>query len=129
MREVPAKKIAYDNSTALNELIIELIQDKKGKSIRSLDLRAIPEAITDYFIVCHGDSTTQVKAIVDSIYKKVKELNDEVPHHVEGLAQSEWAIVDYTNVVVHVFLKNIREHYMLEELWSDAVVKEYEDLN
>ncbi|MEZ5001581.1 MAG: ribosome silencing factor [Chitinophagales bacterium] len=128
MREVSAKGIKSDNSTALNNYIVELIQDKKGKSIKSLNLKAIPEAITDYFIVCHGESTTQVKAIINNIYKKVKEEWGEVPHHIEGVAQSEWAIIDYTDVVVHVFLKDKREHYQLEELWSDAVFTEYKDI-
>ena len=128
MREVKVRKVSYDNSTALNEYIIELIQDKKGKSIVSLDLRQIPEAISDYFIICHGDSTTQVKAIIDHVHRKLKENRDEQPHHVEGLMQADWAIIDYTDVVVHVFLKDKREHYLLEELWSDAVIARFDDL-
>ena len=128
MREVRVKGIKSDNSTALNDYIVELIQDKKGKSIKSLNLKAIPEAITDYFIVCHGDSTTQVKAIINNIEKKVKEELGQSPHHIEGVAQSEWAIIDYTDVVVHVFLKEKREYYQLEELWSDAVFTEYKDI-
>ena len=127
MREVRAKDVSYDNSTAFNDYLVELIQDKKGRDIKSLDLRKIPEAITDYFIVCHGDSSTQVKAIIDNIHKKVKEDRGEAPHHVEGTARSEWAIIDYTDVVVHVFLKEMRDHYQLEDLWSDAVVTEFED--
>lgn len=128
MKEVRAEKINNDNSTALKDVIVELIQDKKGKSINSLDLRKIPEAIADYFVVCHGDSTTQVKAIIDNIYKEIKEESGETPHHIEGLQQAEWAIIDYTDVVVHVFLKDIRAHYQLEDLWSDAVFTEYEDI-
>ncbi|MCP4125297.1 MAG: ribosome silencing factor [Bacteroidetes bacterium] len=127
MREVKAKAVSYDNSTALSEYLIELIQDKKGRSIKSLDLRAIPEAIADYFIVCHGDSNTQVRAIIDNIHKKAKEDRGELPHHVEGTASAEWAIIDYTDVVVHVFQKEMRDHYQLEDLWSDAVVTELDD--
>lgn len=127
MREARAKQLSYDNSTEINDFIVGVIQDKKGKSVKSLDLRAIPEAITDYFIVCHGDSTTQVKAIVGNIYRKMKEEKKTTPHHIEGESNAEWAIVDYIDVVVHVFLREKREFYQLEDLWSDAVVTEYED--
>ena len=128
MREVKEKEISYDNSTVLNDFIVGLIQDKKGKSIVSLDLRAIPEAITDYFIICHGDSTTQVKAIVGNIYKSMKEEKQDIPHHIEGEGNAEWAIVDYCDVVVHVFLREKREYYQLEDLWSDAVATDYGDM-
>lgn len=128
MKENRIKKISNDNSTVLNDLIVELIQDKKGKSIVSLDLREIPEAITDYFIVCHGDSNTQVKAIIDHIHIELKELWGETPHHIEGLAQSEWGIIDYSNVIVHVFQKEKRAYYQLEELWSDAKVATFDDI-
>ncbi len=128
MRENSIKKISSDNSTELNDFIVELIQDKKGKSIVSLDLREIPEAICDYFIICHGDSTTQVKAIIDHIHKELKELWGEIPHHIEGVGQSEWAIIDYSNVIVHVFLKEKRAYYQLEDLWSDAKVETFEDI-
>ena len=127
MREVRIKEVSYDNSTALNSYLIELIQEKKGRSIKSLDLQAIPEAITDYFIVCHGDSSTQVKAIIDNVHKKMKEERGELPHHIEGITTAEWAIIDYTDVVVHVFLKEMRDHYQLEDLWNDAIVTDYED--
>ena len=90
-------------------------------------MRAIPEAISDYFIICHGDSTTQVKAIIDNIYKKIKDGRGELPHHIEGTGSAEWAIIDYTDVIVHVFLKEMRDHYQLEDLWSDAVVIHYDD--
>ena len=108
--------------------MIGLIQDKKGKSVVSLDLRQIPEAISDYFIICHGDSTTQVKAIVDNIHRKIKEDRGELPHHIEGMNSAEWAIIDYIDVVVHVFLRDRRDYYHLEDLWSDAVTTRYEDM-
>lgn len=127
MKETKVREVSYDNSTALSEFVVELIQDKKGKSITSLDLREIPEAISDYFIICHGDSSTQVKAIIDHIHRKMKE-NGETPHHVEGISQALWAIIDFTDVVVHVFQRDVREHYQLEDLWSDAVIRNYEDL-
>ena len=104
------------------------ISDKKGKSIVSLDLREIPEAISDYFIICHGDSSTQVKAIIDNVYRKLKENWKETPHHIEGMQQAEWAIIDYVDVVVHVFLNEKRDFYHLEDLWSDAMITHYDDL-
>jgi ribosome-associated protein len=128
LREAKLREVTYDNSTGLNSYIVELIQDKKGKSIVSLDLREIPEAISDYFIVCHGDSTTQVKAIVDNVYRKLKENRGEIPHHIEGMQSAEWAIVDYVDVVLHVFLREKREYYQLEDLWSDAAATGYDDL-
>lgn len=127
MREAKVKEVSYDNSAAFCEYLVGLIQDKKGKSVVSLDLRAIPEAIADFFIICHGDSDTQVKAIIDHIYKKTREDRGEKPHHIEGLNRAEWAIIDYTDVVVHVFRRDMREHYQLEELWSDAEITRYDD--
>ena len=128
MREVKVRDLTYDNSTALCGHLIGLIQDKKGKSIVSLDLRQIPEAISDYFIICHGDSTTQVKAIVDNVHRKIKEEWGELPHHIEGMSSAEWAIIDYIDVVVHVFLRDRRDYYHLEDLWSDAGITRYEDM-
>jgi ribosome-associated protein len=127
LRENTIKEISNDNSTVLADYIVELIQDKKGKSIINLDLRAIPEAPTDCFIICHGDSSTQVKAIVNHIYQEMKEKWGEIPHHIEGMGRAEWAIIDYTNVVVHVFYKETRAYYQLEDLWYDAKVTTYEE--
>jgi len=128
LREAKLREVTYDNSTDLNALVVELIQDKKGKAIVSLDLRDIPEAIADYFIICHGDSTTQVKAIVDNVHRKVREDRGESPHHIEGMQHAEWAIIDYVDVVLHVFLREKRDYYHLEDLWSDAVTTRYDDL-
>ncbi len=96
------------------------IEDVKGKEINILDLRAIDNTVCDYFIVCEGTSNTQVKAIVNSIQKKVsKEVKDK-PWHVEGEDNAEWVLIDYVNVVVHVFQKHIRDYYDIESLWGDA---------
>lgn len=96
------------------------IEDVKGKEINILDLRAIDNTVCDYFIVCEGTSNTQVKAIVNSIQKKVsKEVKDN-PWHVEGEENAEWVLIDYVNVVVHVFQKHIRDYYDIESLWGDA---------
>ncbi|QRM87984.1 ribosome silencing factor [Lacinutrix sp. WUR7] len=100
--------------------ILSGIEDVKGQNINILDLREIENTVCDYFIVCEGTSNTQVSAIVNSVQKKVsKDLKDK-PWHIEGLDNAEWVLMDYVNVVVHVFQKHIREYYDIESLWGDA---------
>ena len=114
------------NTDHLIASIIEGIEDVKGKEINILDLRAIENTVCDYFIVCEGTSNTQVNAIVNSINKKVsKELKDK-PWHIEGQDNAEWVLMDYVNVVVHVFQKHIREYYDIESLWGDAITTQIE---
>jgi len=113
-----AKKQA--NVDILITTIISGIEDVKGKDTIILDLREIDNTVCDYFIICEGTSNTQVNAIVSSINKKVsKELKDK-PWHIEGEDNAEWVLMDYVNVVVHVFQKHIREYYDIESLWGDA---------
>ncbi|MHA7943170.1 ribosome silencing factor [Formosa sp. 3Alg 14/1] len=108
------------NSDLLISTILSGIEDVKGKEISILDLREIENTVCDYFIVCEGSSNTQVNAIVNAVQKKVsKELKDK-PWHVEGQDNAEWVLMDYVNVVVHVFQKHIREYYDIESLWGDA---------
>lgn len=108
------------NADQLIAVILSGIEDVKGKEINILDLREIENTVCDYFIICEGTSNTQVNAIVNSIQKKVsKELKDK-PWHIEGSDNAEWVLMDYVNVVVHVFQKHIREYYDIESLWGDA---------
>ncbi|PWK17522.1 ribosome silencing factor [Xanthomarina spongicola] len=108
------------NADQLITTIISGIEDVKGKDINILDLRDIENTVCDYFIICEGTSNTQVNAIVNSIQKKVsKELKDK-PWHIEGEDNAEWVLMDYVNVVVHVFQKHIRQYYDIESLWGDA---------
>ena len=100
--------------------IIQAIQEKKGEDIVSLDLRKIPEAVSDFFIVCEAGSTTQVKAIADNIEERMKELCDESPYKHEGRQTLQWVLIDYVNVVIHVMLPESRRFYKLEDMWSDA---------
>ncbi len=100
--------------------IIKAIQDKKGENIISLDLRKIPEASADFFIVCEASSTTQVRAICDFIEQEVKEKCGEAPYKHEGRQALQWVLIDYVNVVVHVMHPEARKFYKLEEMWSDA---------
>ena len=112
----------------LNNLIIDSIQDIKGKNIVKLDLRKLDDAPTDFFIICEGDSNTQVKAISENIYKRLKQEAGQVPIHVEGKQNARWICMDHFYTVVHVFYRETREFYGLEELWSDAKFTEYENL-
>ncbi len=105
---------------SLNDAIVHGIQEKKGTDIVILDLRELGETVTDYFIVCHATSTTQVKAIAGSIEEEVRKLMQSKPWHVEGIEHSQWVLMDYVNTVVHVFLKDLREYYRVEDLWNDA---------
>jgi ribosome-associated protein len=105
--------------------IIHAIQQKKGENIVSLDLRKIPEAVTDFFIICHASSTTQVKAISDHIETLVKDECSEAPFRHEGQQAAQWVLVDYINVVVHVMHEDARKFYKLEEMWSDAQSAEH----
>jgi ribosome-associated protein len=108
------------NTDALITTVISGIEDVKGKEINILDLREIENTVCDYFIICEGTSNTQVNAIVSSIQKKVsKELKDK-PWHIEGEDNAEWVLMDYVNIVVHVFQKHIRDYYDIESLWGDA---------
>ena len=105
---------------SLTGIIVESILEKKGEEVVTLDLRRVNEAITDAFIICHADATVQVKAITDNIRKKVKENTGRSPWHSEGYENLEWVVLDYAEVVVHIFISEKRTFYNLEELWSDA---------
>ncbi|NRD24818.1 ribosome silencing factor [Winogradskyella litoriviva] len=106
--------------------IIGGIEEVKGKEITILDLREIENTVCDYFIICEGTSNTQVNAIVNSIQKQVSKTLKDKPWHIEGTENSEWVLMDYVNVVVHVFQKHIREYYDIESLWGDAKTTQIE---
>jgi ribosome-associated protein len=106
--------------------IIKAIQEKKGENIISLDLRKIPEAVSDFFIICEGASTTQVKAIADSVEEEVRINCDELPYKHEGRQTYQWVLIDYVNVVVHVMLPENRRFYKLEDMWSDAPLENHQ---
>lgn len=103
-------------------LILHGIEEVKGLDINLLDLRAIDNTVCDYFIICNGTSNTHVNAIVNSIQKTVSKAINDKPWHVEGSDNAEWVLMDYVNVVVHVFQKHAREYYDIEGLWGDAKV-------
>ena len=104
------------------ELILEAIREKKGHQIVSIDLSEVENSICDFFIICHGESVTQVGAITESIEKKLKEEARMRAHHVEGLQNSQWVLLDYYDILVHVFQEEFRSFYKLEELWADGKI-------
>jgi ribosome-associated protein len=105
--------------------IIHAIQEKKGEKIVSLDLRKIPEAVADFFIICEATNNTQLKAIADSVEFEVKKNCGELPYKHEGRQGEQWILIDYVNVVVHVMLTEPRRFYGLEEMWSDGPALEH----
>ena len=122
---VPVKKVSrLTRSSKILKVIIEAIQDKKGEHIVSLDLRKIPEAVADFFIICEASSTVQVRAIAEWVEESVKKQCGEPPYKHEGHGASQWVLIDYVNVVVHVFQTETRKFYKLEEMWSDGVAAE-----
>jgi ribosome-associated protein len=115
------------NNDVLLANIIKGIEEVKGNDITILDLRALENTVCDYFVICNGNSNTQVNAIVNSIQKVVsKELKDK-PWHVEGSDVADWVLMDYVHIVVHVFQKHIREYYDIESLWGDAKITSIEN--
>ena len=115
------------NTEELNALIIDAIQDIKGKNIIKIDLRELDEAPSDFFIICEGESSTQVSAIANNVYKKIKDQLGYIPHR-DGQETGNWVLVDYFDTIVHVFYPEARALYDLEDLWSDAKFTEFEDL-
>lgn len=105
--------------------VISAIQQKKGENVVSLDLRKIPEAVADFFIVCEATSSTQVKGIADFVESHLREVLNEAPYHHEGHQGLHWILIDYVNIVVHVMQPETRKFYKLEEMWSDAEVEEH----
>ncbi|HEY9196089.1 MAG TPA: ribosome silencing factor [Mucilaginibacter sp.] len=120
---VKNKKVGQ--STYISELAIHGIQEKKGNEIVRLDLRNLNSSVTDYFVVCHADSSTQVKAIANSIEDEIFKATQVEPWRKEGLEYGEWILLDYVDVVVHVFRTDKREYYGVEDLWGDAEIKYY----
>ncbi len=119
------KKFMIPNTISSDNLItftIEGIEDVKGQNITILDLRDIENTVCDYFIICEGTSNTQVNAIVNSVQKKVSKSIKEKPWHIEGSENAEWVLMDYIDVVIHIFQKHTRQYYDLENLWGDAKI-------
>ena len=112
-------------NSKLFKTIIHAMQEKKAEKIVSLDLKKIPEAVTDFFIICEANNPIQLKAIGDFVEEEVKKKCGESPYKHEGRQGEQWILIDYVNIVVHVMLPEPRKFYKLEEMWSDASVAEH----
>ncbi len=118
-----------DGTELLLESIYKGIFEKKGNDVVRIDLKGLENRIADYFIICHGNSATQVDSICNSVEDTVLKDTKEKPLHVEGLENCFWALIDYGNVIVHVFLGEYRGFYSLESLWADASIEKIEEKN
>jgi len=123
-KRMAKKKIVSDESEILTDAIIKGMQELKAQNIVVLNMRKLESTITDFFIICNGESNTQVDAIANSIRKEVQKAVGEPPYHEEGFSNSEWILLDYINVVAHIFQPQHRKFYNLEKLWADAEFKE-----
>ena len=122
------KKTEEITPKELVDAVVEGIQEKKGKNIVVLDMTKIDNSICQYFVICDGDSNIHVDAVADSVEDYVRENKNEKPFHIEGRENAEWILIDYIDVIVHVFQRSVREFYNLEGLWADAKRTEIEDL-
>jgi ribosome-associated protein len=123
---MPKKKKGTDTEK-LCKAIVKGMQEKKASDIVVLDLREVKNAVADYFVICSGNSDKQLEAISDSVDEEVYKALKEKPWHMEGKNNKEWMILDYINVVTHIFRKDRRQFYALEKLWGDAEITEIED--
>lgn len=114
------QRIAAVEAETLVQTILYGIREKKGVEIAVLHLGALKNTVAEYYIICSGGSDKQCQAIADSVEDEVRKAHNEKPWHVEGASRGEWILMDYVNVVVHVFIPRAREFYQLEELWADA---------
>ena len=124
MKERKNKELS---SKDLSELVAKGMSEKKGQEITILDLRKVKNSITDFFVICSGNSDTQIDALANSVEDEVYKFSKTEPWQKEGKANGEWILIDYVDVVVHIFNKDRRKHYDLEELWGDAIVTHLED--
>lgn len=123
------KLLEKDDAANILRVAVEAMQDKKAKNIVSLDLSKIDNSVTSYFLICHAPSKTQIEAIYDNVLEFVRKECETKPYNKEGLENSEWILIDYVDVVVHIFLEDIRKFYNLEELWADGIRKDYESFD
>ncbi len=112
----------------LVDKIIESLQDKKGHRITTIDLTGLEGTICQYFIICEGNTTTQVSALSDSVWDKISDDLKEKPLGAIGMREAQWIAMDYGHVIVHIFLPDMRSYYNLENLWADAEIKEIPDI-
>lgn len=122
-----AKRKESEIQDKLN-VILDALKEKKAKDIVTINLEKLGNAVCDYFVICHGDSTTQVDALSDGVFRKLKTDLKISAHHIEGNNNSLWVLLDYFDIVVHIFLDEQRSFYKLEELWADGELVKIEDV-
>jgi ribosome-associated protein len=127
LNEKPKAIRRLNRNSKIFKTIVGAIQEKKGEKIVSLDLRKIPEAVADFFVICEAGSNTQVKAITDFIEAAVSKNIGENPYRIEGQSTLHWVLIDYVNIVVHIFQPESREFYRLEDMWNDSDRTEHDD--
>lgn len=120
---IKSQKTAID---LLTEAVIRGLQDRKAKDIKLMDLRGISGAVSDFFIVCHGESSTQVEGLARNVEHEVEKETGEIPAHIEGTKNAQWVLIDYISVVVHIFQPEQRSYYGIERLWADAEIRDIE---
>lgn len=118
---IKSQKTAID---LLTEAVIRGLQDRKAKDIKLMDLRGISGAVSDFFIVCHGESSTQVEGLARNVEQEVEKETGEIPAHIEGTKNAQWVLIDYISVVVHIFQPEQRSYYGIERLWADAEIRD-----
>jgi ribosome-associated protein len=116
-----------ENTTEVLQTIVSTMLDKKAKEVVSLDMRKIHAAVTDFFVICHANSKTQVDAIAQHVLDEASIQHAAKPFNKEGFENAEWILIDFVDIVVHVFLDSTRQFYQLEKLWADAGFTRYED--
>jgi ribosome-associated protein len=119
------QKQVLDEADAILSAVVEGMQEKKGRAIVSLEFSEMPKALCDYFVICHGVSRVQAEAIAEGVEDRVRSVTGAKPWNREGFENAEWILLDYVNVVVHIFQQNVRDFYQLEKLWADAPSREY----
>lgn len=123
----PKKSSSPKQTSTLLDAIIEGMQERKAKNVVILNLSEIENRVTDYFVICDADSNTHVNSIADNVEDTVIKLTGEKAYHIEGRQNGEWILIDYINIVAHIFLRDSREYYNIEGLWGDAKITKVED--
>lgn len=123
----PKKVVTQKQTLTLLDSIIEGMKERKAKNITVLNLQNLENRVTDYFVICDADSNIHVKSIAESIEETVTKLSNDKLYHTEGQQNGEWVLLDYINIVAHVFLKEMRDHYNIEGLWGDAEITHIKD--
>lgn len=123
----PKKSSSKEQTTSLLDAIVLGMQEKKAKNITIINLEGLENRVCDYFVICDADSTTHVNAIADSLEEMVMKKTGEKPYHSEGYQNAEWILIDYVNIVAHVFMRETREFYNIEGLWGDGEITYVKD--